>query len=281
MTSESPAGRREDDEEPTGVFVPSWGDDAGDQIEAEAAPSPTANGPAWVPIPRESRVPVEEAPAPLPEDVGRPRLFDDETATTNPAALDEILGSPVDDDPEPAVDDAPAVAAIGNQPAVEAVDHQDVEEVDVEPMVAAVDDEDVDGDHEPSIEDHEPSDQDVEAVDVEPAVEAVTDSHENGEAEAPATVIVEDEPTLVAAGATDPGALRPGVPGSEAGVEQATTATAPVGRPVPSRGAVATDKLRAFVGLVLLIVVAGVGLAAAIGVAVGGLAFVLRQTVAG
>lgn len=275
MTSESPAGRREDDEEPTGVFVPSWGDDAGDQIEAEAAPSPTANGPAWVPIPRESRVPVEEAPAPLPEDVGRPRLFDDETATTNPAALDEILGSPVDDDPEPAVDDEPAVEA------VEAVDDQDVEAVDGEPTVAAVGDVRVDGDHEPSIEDHEPSDQDVEAVDVEPAVEAVTDSHEDGEAEDAATVIVEDEPTVMAAGATDPGAVHRGVPGSEAGVERATTATASAGRPVPSRGAVATDKLRAFVGLVLLIVVAGVGLAAAIGVAVGGLAFVLRQTVAG
>jgi hypothetical protein len=80
--------------------------------------------------------------------------------------------------------------------------------------------------------------------------------------------------------ATDPGALRPGAPGP--GVRAARPSAAR--RPAPARpsmGRRLVGKLRAAVGLILLIVLAGVGLAAAIGLTVAGLAFVLRQTVAG
>jgi hypothetical protein len=144
--------------------------------------------------------------------------------------VDDADGGPIDEDEdEPVLDDDAVEPVAEDEPAV--VDDP-VDPTVVAPLAA---------------------DEPVAAADTEPEPEP----------EPEPVAAAEPEP-IRAEDATDPGTLRPKVPGPER-----------------SRGRRAATAARATIELLVLIVVAGIVLAAAIGVTVGGLAFALRQTIAG
>jgi hypothetical protein len=268
-------------DEPTGVFVPTWDDD-GPDLDPPSAPA----SPAWVPIRRDAVADREGGDAP----VSRPRLFDDETAVTNPAALapDVDPTAVADDDwhgddgvrsASEANDDPDHDSGAGIAAADDRYDGAEDLDVDDDRTWAAADERDLDaGDAESGWTAADEPD----LTDTEPAWAA---AHDGFAADDP---WLPDEPAAAAAtavvlgaDATDPGTLRPVAPGSETVLDRPIGGRPPTVHRLPSRGQRAVQGVRAFAGLALLILIAGVGLAAAIGLTVGGLAFVLRQTLAG